>query len=71
MPMKDKGRILELQRSRRAYRRMLGLCADCTKPHLPGLVRCQEHNEMHLARCARHLEKGKKKRGWKLVRVKA
>jgi hypothetical protein len=61
---------IEKQRQRRAYRKLLGLCADCTKRRTPGLTRCQKHHDLHMARIHTYNARQTKKRGWKMVKVK-
>jgi hypothetical protein len=58
------------QQSRRAYKKQLGLCSDCTGRALPDRSRCQKHQEAHIAYSQKSRDRAAKKRGWKLVRVK-
>ena len=53
---KNRARLAEKERERRARRRAEGLCIDCGKPAVPGKVRCAED-------LARRLEYIRKRRG--------
>jgi pyruvate/2-oxoglutarate dehydrogenase complex dihydrolipoamide acyltransferase (E2) component len=58
------------QNTRRAYRKQLGLCSDCTERVLQNLSRCARHHEAHLEYVQKSRDRKARKRGWKLQRVK-
>jgi len=58
------------QNATRGLRRQLGFCIYCTAPALHGYRRCQQHLDLARRNALAYVEKRKKARGWKLVRVK-
>ena len=65
----QKARKVMLQRERRHYRGILGLCLHCETPRVPGKARCLNHEASHNAEERAATLKEQRARGWGMRRV--